>query len=122
VTDGIANGTITTPAGSGSVAALATTEGNPVAQYCGTYAGTEPGKFLVVVRNGLASGVAAQEGEPGGITIAGSVNGSSVTLNWSWVEGAGGTGKAVGTITGTTIGGTWSNTDGHSGTWSGSTC
>src|SRR5688500_14956553 len=77
VTNGIASGTITTPAGSGTVGALVSTESNPAAQFCGTYSGTEAGKFLVVVRNGLASGVAAQNGQPGGVTLAGSANGNS---------------------------------------------
>ena len=122
VADGRATGTISTPAGAGSVAALVTTESNPASQYCGTYGGTEPGKFLVVIRSGLVSGVAAQDGQPGGITLAGSANGNSVSMSWSWTEGSGGQGLATGTINGQTIGGTWSNTDGHSGTWSGSGC
>lgn len=54
--------------------------------------GTESGKFLVVIRGGLASGIAAQDGEPGGITLAGSANGNSVSLSWSWTEGVGGAG------------------------------
>lgn len=122
VVDGRATGTISTPVGAGSVAALATTESNPATQYCGSYAGTESGKFLVVVRAGLASGVAAQDGEPGGVTLAGSANGNSVSLSWSWTEGVGGQGLATGTINGLSIGGTWSNTDGQSGTWSGAKC
>lgn len=119
VTNGVASGTITTPAGAGTVAALQTTQSEPVVNYCGTYTGIESGKFVVTIRNSLASGVAAQDGLPGGITLAGSVSGSSVTLNWSWTEGSGGRGTAVGTINDTTIGGTWSNTENHSGTWSG---
>lgn len=119
VVNGMASGTITTPAGAGSVAALQTTQSDPVVNYCGTYSGIESGKFVVTIRNSLASGVAAQDGLPGGITLAGSVSGSSVTLNWSWTEGSGGRGTAVGTINDTSIGGTWSNTENHSGTWSG---
>lgn len=84
--------------------------------------GTESGKFLVVIRGGLASGIAGQNGEPGGITLAGSANGNSVSLSWSWTEGVGGQGLATGTINGQSIGGTWSNTDGQSGSWSGSGC
>lgn len=119
VVNGIASGTISTPAGAGSVAALQTTEANPVVNYCGTYSGTESGKFNVTVRNGLVSGVAAENGLPGGVTLAGTASGNSVTLSWSWTEGSGGRGTAVGTINGTSIGGTWSNTDSQSGTWSG---
>ena len=122
VVDGSATGTISTPAGAGSVVAMLTTESNPASQYCGTYDGTESGKFLVVIRSGLASGVAAQDGQPGGITLAGSVNGNSVSLSWSWTEGSGGQGLATGTINGDAIGGTWTNTEGHSGTWSGRGC
>lgn len=121
-TDGIASGTITTPVGTGSVGALVSTETAPVAQYCGTYRGTESGKFLVVVKNGLATGVAAQDGLPGGVTVTGSTNGNTVSLSWSWTEGSGGRGLATGTISGTGIGGTWSNTDNQSGTWSGTPC
>jgi hypothetical protein len=122
VADARATGTISTPAGAGSVAALVTTAGSPVAQYCGSYSGTESGKFLVVVRGGLVSGVAAEDGRPGGVTLAGSANGNSVSLSWSWTEGVGGQGLATGTINGQSISGTWSNSDGQSGAWSGSGC
>lgn len=122
VAEGRATGTIATPVGTGSVAALVTTATSPVAQYCGSYSGTESGKFLVVVRGGLATGVAAQDGQPGGVTLAGSANGNNVSLSWSWTEGVGGQGVATGTINGQSISGTWSNTDGQSGTWSGSGC
>ena len=122
VVDGRATGTIVTPAGAGSIAALTSTASAPVSQYCGSYSGTESGKFLVVIRNGLATGVAAQDGEPGGVTLAGSANGNSISLSWSWTDGSGGQGLAIGTINGTTVGGTWSNTDGQSGIWSGSGC
>ncbi len=120
--DGRVTGTISTPVGAGSVAALQATTTLPASQYCGSYAGTESGKFLVVVRAGLATGVAAQDGQPGGVTLAGSANGNGVSLSWSWTEGSGGQGLATGTINGPSIGGAWSNTDGQSGTWSGSGC
>lgn len=120
VVNGVASGTITTPAGPGSVAALQTTESNPAVNYCGSYAGSESGKFLVTVRNGLASGVAAENGSPEAIALVGTVIGATVTLNWSWTEDSGGRGTAVGTINGTSISGTWSNTVNKSGTWSGS--
>lgn len=119
VVDGVVSGTISTPAGPGSIAALQTTESNPAVNYCGSYDGSESGKFLVTIRNGLASGVAAQNGEPGGITLAGTADGNNVTLSWSWTEGSGGRGTAIGTINGTSLSGTWSNTENHSGTWSG---
>jgi len=122
VNAGVATGSITTAVGSGSVSALSSTESSPATRYCGTYRGTEPGKFLVVVSGGTASGVAAQDGEPDAITLTGSVTGNVVTLGWAWTDGAGGSGAAIGTITGQTISGTWSNTDGHSGTWSGAGC
>lgn len=122
VAEGRATGTISTPVGAGTVAALVTTATDPVAHYCGRYDGTEAGKFLVIVRSGLASGVAAQDGEPGGVTLAGSTNGNSISLSWSWSEGSGGRGTATGTITGEQVSGTWSNTDGQSGTWSGKGC
>ena len=122
VVEGRATGTIATPAGAGTVAALASTASEPASQFCGTYTGTESGKFLVVVSHGLASGVAAENGLPGGVTLAGSVNGNSVSLSWSWSEGSGGHGLAVGNINGQTASGTWSNTDGQSGTWSGGGC
>lgn len=122
VVDGRVTGTIATPAGAGSVAALESTASNPAAHYCGTFSGTESGKFLVVVRSGLVSGVAAQNGEPGGITLAGSANGNNISMSWSWTEGSGGQGLATGTINGQTVSGTWSNTLGHSGTWSGGGC
>jgi hypothetical protein len=119
VVDGVASGTISTPVGAGSVAALQTTESNPVVNYCGSYSGTESGKFLVTIRNGLASGVAAENGLPGGVTLAGTASGNTVTLSWSWTEGSGGRGTAIGTINGTSLSGTWTNTDNQSGTWSG---
>ena len=117
VTNNTVSGNISTPAGLGSMAALVTTEANPVVRYCGTYTGTEGGKFLIATSAGFASGVAAQNGEPGGITLAGTVNGNSISVSWSW---NGGSGLATGTINGQTVGGSWSNTDGHSGSWSGS--
>ena len=112
------SGTISTPTGLGSMSAMVTTETNPVVRYCGSYSGTESGKFLVMTTAGFASGVAAENGEPGGITLAGTVNGNSVSLSWSW---NGGSGLATGTINGQIMSGTWSNTDSQSGTWSGST-
>lgn len=113
-------GTIATPTGTGGIAAMRTTDGNQTTQFCGAYRGTESGKFLIVVRGNLASGVAAQDGEPGAIALDGSASGNSVTFGWSWTEGVGGRGTATGTINGTTASGTWSNTDRQSGTWSGS--
>ena len=121
VAGGVATGTIATAGGGGSVAALQTTTANPATQFCGTYRGSETGKFLVVVQGAKASGVAAQDGDPDAITLTGSADGNAVTLNWAWTEDGGGRGTATGTITGATVGGTWSNTVGKSGTWSGGT-
>jgi len=122
VADDKVTGTIVTPAGNGGIAALRSTDDNPAARFCGTFSGTESGKFLVVIRGSSASGVAAQDGEPGAITLTGSASGSRVTLTWSWTEGAGGSGTASGTINGETIVGTWTNTDRQSGTWGARSC
>jgi hypothetical protein len=120
VTNNRVTGTISTPVGGGGMAALVTTASNPTVSYCGNYVGTESGKFLVTTGSGFATGVAAENGIPGAVTLAGTVNGNSVSLSWSWTDGVGGQGVATGTINGTSISGTWSNTDGQSGTWSGS--
>lgn len=122
VADDKVTGTIVTPAGNGGIAALRSTDDNPPARFCGNYQGTESGKFLVVIRGSLASGVAAQDGEPGAITLTGSTSGSRVTLTWSWSDGGGGSGTANGTVTGETVAGTWTNTDRQSGTWSARSC
>lgn len=115
-------GTIATPAGAGSVAALRSTDDHQPARFCGIFAGTESGKFLIVIRGSSASGVAAQDGEHGSITLAGSAGGNRVTLTWSWTDGAGGRGTANGTINGDIVAGTWTNTDGQGGTWSARGC
>jgi len=120
VSDETVTGTIMTPAGAGGVAALRSTESSPATRFCGTYRGSESGKFLVVIRGSTASGVAAQDGDPESITLKGSASGNSVRVSWSWTEGGGGRGEANGTISGSTLSGTWGNTDGKIGTWSGS--
>lgn len=121
VNDDVVTGTIATGAGVGGLSAMRTSEGTATTAYCGTFSGTESGKLLIVVRGGLVSGVAAQDGEPGGITLAGSVTGSTISIGWSWSEGSGGRGTATGTINATTASGSWSNTDGQRGGWSAGT-
>jgi hypothetical protein len=120
VSDDTVTGTIMTPAGAGGLAALRSTESVPATRYCGTYRGSESGKFLVVIRGSSASGVAAQDGDPESITLRGSASGNSVTVSWSWTEDGGGRGEANGTISGSSLSGTWGNTVGKTGTWSGS--
>ena len=122
VTNNRVTGTISTPAGAGSMAALVTTTANPVVSFCGNYTGTESGKFMVSTSNGFATGVAAENGLPGGVTLAGTVTGNTISVSWSWTEGVGGQGLATGTINGTNVSGTWSNSDGQSGNWSGGAC
>ncbi|MGE0394724.1 MAG: hypothetical protein AB7P67_14255 [Vicinamibacterales bacterium] len=119
VTDDRAVGTITTPAGPATVAAMVSTSAVPATRYCGTYRGTESGKLLIVVRGGSVSGAAAQDGDPGSVPLSGSVLNNSVSLTWTY---DGGRGEAQGTISGTTVTGTWGNTDREFGTWSGGAC
>jgi hypothetical protein len=90
-----------------------------VRKHCGTYSGTESGKFLVVVSGGVASGVAAQDGRPESITLGGTASSTHVTLTWAWDTG---NGTAGGVFIGPDVSGTWSNTTGHNGIWSGTNC
>jgi hypothetical protein len=123
VREEVATGTIVTPTGTGTVAALLSPPGLPATRYCGTYRGTSTGstgKFLFVERGGLVSGIAAQDGVAQPLELAGRVLNNLVAVSWSWEDRDGtGRGSAQGTITGSTASGTWSNSDHETGTWSG---
>jgi hypothetical protein len=92
----------------------------PATRYCGTYSGTEGGKFVIAVSGGVVSGVAAQDGEPSAQAVSGRAVNSQVTLSWAWNEPSGsGSGSATGTISGDSVSGSWSNSLNHRGTGGG---
>jgi hypothetical protein len=130
VADNAATGTVNTPVGAGGLAAMRSTAAEPATRYCGTFSGTESGKFTIivsghrdVVSGSRVNGVAAQDGEPGSFAVHGGVTGTGISLSWSWNDASGqGSGIADGTISPTTAGGAWHNTLGHSGTWSAGAC
>lgn len=125
VSDETATGTVVTPSGTAGVAALLSSAARRATRYCGTFRGTETGKFTIIVSGSRASGVAAQDGEPESIALSGGVTGSGISLNWSWPQvgnESGGRGTASGTINASFASGDWSNTDNQRGTWSAAVC
>jgi len=116
--DGVVQGSATTPSGSVSfVAAIG--DSSAVTVYCGTHwcevnceEDSAPGAFMLVVKGGMAIGVASD-----GKQIFGTVSGNSISLS---IAESGNTTDITGTIDGGTVGGNWTN-DEHSGKWGGST-
>jgi hypothetical protein len=100
--------------------------------YCGTFHFTVPaatfqdGAWNLVLTGSAAAGKTYDPNGPNGGdygTVAGTVTGSTVSLQFPNFQG--GTGTAVGTISGTNASGTWSNNatpSAASGTWSGVKC
>jgi len=111
-------GSYTGPSTSGSVSALPAPSATSVTAYCGTFTGTEAGRWNVAISAGVITGTAATP--EGSIQLNGTVSGSAITMTWH--PNATDVGSATGTLAGTTITGTWlTNTPGDHGTWNGST-
>jgi hypothetical protein len=112
------SGSYTGPSTSGSVSALAAPPGITVVMYCGTYSGSESGRWNFATANGLIGGVAATP--DGSIDITGTLVGFNITMTWH--PNPTDVGNATGTTTGVNAAGSWStNTPGDHGSWSGST-
>ena len=111
------SGTYTGPSTSGTLVALPVSSTVNVTPFCGTYAGSESGRWNVAISAGKLTGVASSP--DGAIALTGTLSG--VTMTMSWHPNATDFGNATGTLNGTTVAGTWlTNTPGSHGTWTGS--
>ena len=110
-------GTYTGPSTSGSVSALPAPPGVTVTSYCGTFAGTESGRWNVAMSAGVVTGAASTP--EGSVQLSGTLSGTAITMSWHPNDTD--VGNTIGTLSGASISGTWStNTPGDHGTWNGS--
>lgn len=110
------SGSYTGPSTSGSVSGLAAVPGVNVTPFCGTYAGTESGRWNIAISGNVVTGIGAAP--QGAVQLNGTLTGATITM--SWHPNATDVGNGTGTLTGTTITGTWfTNTPGDHGTWNG---
>jgi hypothetical protein len=101
----------------GTVSALPTSSTVTVTNYCGTYSGSESGRWSITISGSKLAGSASTP--DGGVSLSGSAVGNSLSMFWH--PNSTDNGNALGTISGTTVSGTWtSNTPGDHGTWTGS--